>query len=190
MMANSQVVWSLFIRIFHWILVILFILAYITSSTGDDDWHMILGYGVTLLLIARIFYGFLSRGYGKFSQFMYSPMVVWMHVKGIFQGRPAHYEGHSPAGSVMVFALIGGLLLLVTAGLLYQAWGEYEGPLWWLNVMPSDGLAHQMWHLHKWLPDILIGFIVLHVLGVLLACIQHHENLVKAMFTGKKCKGE
>jgi len=188
-MVRSQMVWSLFIRVFHWSLVTLFVLAYITSSSGDDDWHMILGYAITILLLARILYGFFSTGYGRFSRFVYAPKEVWSHAKGIVQGKPAHYEGHSPIGSLMVFTLIGCLLILVFAGLIYQAWGEYEGPLWWLGFMPSDGFAHQMWDFHKWFPDVLIALIVLHVLGVLLACAQHRENLVRSMITGKKCKG-
>jgi len=185
-MTHPQMVWSLFIRVFHWSLVVLFVLAYVTSFSGDDDWHMILGYAVTILLLVRVVYGFSSQGYARFSQFIYTPKHIWQHAKDIVCGHPAHYMGHSPVGSLMVFALIAGLLLLVFAGLTYQAWGEYEGPLWWLGWMPNDGLAHLMWDFHKWFPDILIGLIVLHVLGVLLACVQHKENLVRAMLTGKK----
>jgi len=188
-MKHPQVVWSLFIRVFHWSLVILFVLAYMTSSSGDDDWHMILGYAVTVLLLTRVIYGLVSTGYGRFSQFVYSPKDVWGHAKEIVHGHPSHYDGHSPMGAVMVFALIGCLLALVFAGLIYQAWGEYEGPLWWLGWMPSDTLAHLMWDFHKWMPDVFIGLIVLHVLGVLLACAQHRENLVRAMVTGEK-RGE
>jgi len=189
MMKHPQMVWSLFVRVFHWSLVLLFVLAYITATNGYGDWHMMIGYAVTVLLLARIVYGFLSTGYGRFSRFIYSPKAIWEHGKEIFQGHPEHYAGHSPMGGLMVFALIGSLLTLVFAGLIYQGWGEYEGPLWWLDWMPGDAFAHQMWHLHKWLPDILIGLIGLHVLGVLLACAQHRENLIRAMITGKKIQG-
>jgi len=185
-MAQTVAVWSLFIRFFHWGLVALFVLAYYTSSSGDDDIHMIAGYGVSLLLVLRLMYGFTSKGYAKFSSFVYTPMKVLTHLKQIAQNRSDHYTGHSPAGSAMVFTLLLLLLVLTVSGLVLQGYFEYEGPLWNLGWMPSSVVAHGAEWVHKRLPDILIGFIILHVLGVLLASVQHKENLVRAMITGRK----
>ncbi len=185
-MTQTTKVWSVFIRVFHWSLALLFVASYVTSSTGDDDIHMILGYIVTVLLLARVIYGCTTTGHGRFSNFMYAPSVVWEHAKEIAGNHPKHYVGHSPMGSAMVFALLISLLVLATSGLLYQAWGEYEGPLWWLQVMPSDGLGHEAWDLHRFLPDVLWGLIVLHILGVIVASVQHKENLPRAMVTGLK----
>jgi len=184
--TQTTKVWSMFIRVFHWSLVLFFVAAYITSSSGDDDIHMILGYIVSVLLFVRIVYGFTTQGYGRFSNFLYAPPMIWQHAKEIACNQPKHYLGHSPMGSAMVFALLILLLVLATSGLLYQGWGEYEGPLWWLDMMPSDVLGHDAWAVHRVLPDILWGFIALHIAGVALASIQHKENLPRAMVTGFK----
>jgi len=185
-MSQKEVVWTAFIRIFHWSLVALFIAAYVTSTSGDDELHLIFGYAVTILIVMRIVYGFWSLGYARFSRFLYTPAKIWQHSKQMMQNRPDHYIGHSPVGSLMVFALLLLLLVLTTAGLISEGWSEYEGPLWMLGIMPSDAVGHWAKHIHEFLPDVLIVLIILHVLGVLLACVQHKENLVRAMLTGRK----
>ena len=53
-------------------------------------------------------------------------------------------------------------------------------------MMPSNALGHDAWELHRMLPDILWVLIVLHIAGVVLASIQHKENLPRAMVTGLK----
>ena len=102
--TQTTKVWSVFIRVFHWSLVLLFVAAYITSSSGDDDIHMVLGYMVSVLLLARMVYGFTTQGHGRFSKFCYPLSTIWQHAKGIARNQPEHYLGHSPMGSAMVFA--------------------------------------------------------------------------------------
>ena len=40
--------------------------------------------------------------------------------------------------------------------------------------------------MHETLANLVVGLIVVHVLGVLIASFEHKENLVKAMITGRK----
>jgi len=184
-MRETHHVWSLFIRIFHWSLVVLFVLAYYTSTSGDDDLHAICGYMITGLLILRVLYGFFSSGYAKFTNFLYSPAKFLQHGKQIIENKPEHYIGHSPMGAYMVFSLLLLLLMLVVTGLISQGWTEYEGPLWAVHMMPNDALGRWSENMHEALPDMLIGFIILHISGVFIACRQHNTNLVRVMITGK-----
>jgi len=184
-MKEAKNIWSLYIRIFHWSLVLLFALAYYTSTSGDDDLHAIFGYMISVLLLTRVLYGFFSSGYAKFSNFLYSPAKFFKHAKQIITNQPEHCIGHSPMGAYMVFSLLALLLTLVFTGLISQGWTEYEGPLWVMHIMPSDVLGRWAENIHEALPDVLIILIGLHIAGVLLACRQHKINLVRIMITGK-----
>lgn len=160
--------------------------SYVTSTSGDDDIHIIAGYTMTLLLFMRLLWGLFGSDYGRFSKFFFSFSEIVVHGKQIIGNKPQHYVGHSPLGAVMVYTLLLLLWLTVSLGLTSQAWTEYTGPFWFLHMMPSDTWGRIAENGHEFLPNVLIVCIVLHVLGVFLACYQHRENLVKAMVTGYK----
>jgi cytochrome b561 len=64
MNTNNQIlVWDLSVRVFHWSLVLFFIVAY---ATGDDknSPHRYVGYAVLGLVAARIFGGLRSQACG------------------------------------------------------------------------------------------------------------------------------
>lgn len=45
---------------------------------------------------------------------------------------------------------------------------------------------HQIEEIHETFINVMLGLIVLHVLGVLASSRAHHENLIRAMWTGTK----
>jgi cytochrome b len=104
----------------------------------------------------------------------------------MLQNNPGHYFGHNPAGALMVFALLGLLLMIFITGLITLAVIDYEGPLLFLTDYFSDEASYTVHHLHVWLIDFALVMIPLHLLGVAAGSIQHKENLVRAMITGKK----
>jgi cytochrome b len=68
-------VWDLFVRLFHWSLVGLFIIAY---ATGDEveRVHIAAGYVIAGLLALRIIWGFIGPPHAPFSSFVRSPQEV------------------------------------------------------------------------------------------------------------------
>jgi cytochrome b len=55
-------------------------------------------------------------------------------------------------------------------------------------MMTTDAFWGAEWveHLHEGLVYATLGLIALHVAGVIATSIEHRENLVKAMITGRK----
>ena len=50
----------------------------------------------------------------------------------------------------------------------------------------QDDASDLVVDLHGLSTDILLGVILLHLIGVLISSILHHENLVRSMITGYK----
>ena len=179
-------VWDLPTRLFHWTLVFSFMCAYLTAEFHFGFIHTWIGYFLCLLLLVRVVLGFTGNQFARFNSFIFSPQETIAYLRAMLQNNPKHYFGHNPAGALMVFALLGLLALIFITGLMTLAVIDYEGPLLFLTDYFSDEASYAVHHLHKWLIDIALVMIPLHLLGVAAGSIQHKENLVRAMITGKK----
>lgn len=202
---NQVKVWDIGVRLFHWSLVILFFVAYLTGE-DESELHIYAGYGVIALLVFRIIWGFIGSKYARFSDFIYGPGAVIRYVKSLFSGAPDHYLGHNPVGGWMVFLLMVSLVGVSWSGLeLYaveghgplanqqeliistaQANGEREDD----DDNDEDGRGEQeeeFWEeIHEAFSNFTLVLVLLHIAGVIVSSIKHRENLVKAMITGYK----
>lgn len=164
-------VWDPFVRLFHWSLVGLFAFAFLTG----DEWksaHIYAGYAVGLLVLARMFWGLFGSEHARFSSFVYSPLTVLSFLRDTASMRARRYIGHNPAGGVMVIALILSVGAIAATGYMMTT-NAFWGVEWVEEA-------------HKTLVWFTIGLIVMHVAGVIFASIEHKENLVRSMFTGRK----
>jgi len=185
--ATTIKVWDLPIRLFHWTLVIGFSSAYLTAKFHLNDIHTLIGYGLCILLVGRIYLGFFGSHYSRFDSFVFSPSETVAYLRSMFgKHPPKHYLGHNPAGALMVFSLLGVLALIFTTGLLTLATIDFEGPLLALEHHFSDESSYAVRKLHEFLSNATLVLIALHLAGVAGGSIQHRENLVRAMITGNK----
>ncbi|MCK5525201.1 MAG: cytochrome b/b6 domain-containing protein [Thiomargarita sp.] len=182
-------IWDLPTRLFHWLLVFAFILAWL--SQGDDrylDIHVFSGYLFLGLLLFRLIWGIVGSHYARFSHFAFGWAKVWHYLKTLFtqqHSRKAriHFFGHNPAGSWAVFLILGLSLIVSLTGLLTLG-GEEQHGLFAGVINFALGNTFHWWHnIIAWL---MLCFIGIHILGVLIESRLHHENLVKAMITGFK----
>lgn len=179
-------VWDLFIRLFHWTLVTCFATAYISGEFYASEIHVLAGYTLCALVVARIYWGFKGSHHARFRSFFFPPGETLAYVRSMFTGRPKHYFGHNPAGAMMVFTLLCLLAALLATGLATLAAIDFEGPLLFIANSVNDETSYALRSLHELLANIALMLIVLHICGAILGSIQHRENLVKAMITGKK----
>lgn len=185
--AIAQIrVWDVPVRLFHWLLVIGFALAYLTAEVHLPVIHIWLGYALIALLLFRVFWGFAGTPYARFSSFIFSVPETLAYIRSLRGGQPLHYYGHNPAGALMVFALLAVLTAIFITGLLALAAVDYAGPLLFLANTVSDDSAYLFRNAHDWLVNVALLLIPLHLLGVVSGSLYHKENLVRAMVTGMK----
>jgi cytochrome b len=164
-------VWDLFVRLFHWSLVIFFVIAY---ATGDEIElvHIAAGYAIAALLALRIVWGFVGPRHARFSSFVRSPGEVLAYLRDVLRFRAARYIGHNPAGGAMILALMALLGATCVTGYMMTT-DAYWGAKWVEEV-------------HGALANVTVALIALHVLGVIVASFEDRENLITAMVTGSK----
>jgi cytochrome b len=184
--ADSVTVWDFFVRFFHWTLVLGFATAFISGEVHASTIHVWVGYLLCVLLALRLYWGLRGSEYARFRSFFFSPGETLAYFRSMFTGHPKHYYGHNPAGALMVFALLGLLVLIFVSGLLTLAAIDFEGPLLFLANRVSDEASYAFRDIHEFLPIVGLVLVSLHILGVIAGSIQHKENLVRAMLTGKK----
>ncbi|MDD5460442.1 MAG: cytochrome b/b6 domain-containing protein [Methylococcales bacterium] len=175
-------VWDLPIRIFHWLLVAGFFVAYLTE---DDllNVHVWAGYLVLGLLLFRLVWGFTGNNYARFSSFLCSPVQSAAYVKDVIAAKAKRYIGHNPAGALMILLLLISLLATSITGLAVYGADQGAGPLAYMV-----GSSHEkMWEeVHESFANFTLFLVVVHIAGVIIESIIHRENLAKAMWNGYK----
>ncbi|WP_338589502.1 cytochrome b/b6 domain-containing protein [Shewanella khirikhana] len=139
-MQEKKYVWDIFVRTFHWSLVIAFVVSYVS---GDElqSLHVASGYFILGLILMRLVWGFIGSKHARFSDFVRSPVAAFGYLKGLISGdsRDAgpRYEGHNPAGGLMVLMLLGSILATGFSGLKILGY-EGEGPFAQTDIVQSD----------------------------------------------------
>ncbi len=164
-------VWDILVRFFHWSLVLAYIIVWITSEAWENA-HNYVGYFIGGLLTIRIIWGLIGTKYARFSQFIYRPSTIISYIKDSLHHKSKRYIGHNPAGGAMVVALLLSLIGVTITGIMMTMTAFFG--LEWVE------------ELHEAAAILTLVLVVIHIAGVILASLQHKENLVKAMLTGWK----
>lgn len=185
--ANQVKVWDPLVRVFHWTLVSAFFTAYLTGDgEGWLDIHTFAGYTVLGLVLVRLLWGFVGTRHARFTDFVRGPGTVFGYLREVVALHPRRYLGHNPAGGLMVVLLLVSLLATTVFGMAVYATEEHAGPLvGWLGGV--GGFWKEAFEeLHEFFANLTLFMVVVHVAGVLVESLLHGENLVRAMFTGRK----
>ncbi len=173
-------IWDLPHRLFHWLLAVSVVAAYITAKIGGEliDWHGRLGIFILGLLVFRIIWGFIGSTHSRFSTFFPTFSRITAYLKGQWQG-----IGHNPLGALSVIALLLAVAVQVGTGLFANDDIAFEGPLF--DFIDKD-FSDKLTGLHSTTFYVLLGFVVLHIIAVVFYRFVKKTNLVKPMLTGKK----
>ncbi len=183
---SSVRVWDLPTRTFHWVLALTIIGSVLSAKIGGNAmvWHFRCGYVVLALLAFRLLWGLIGGRWSRFASFIYAPGTLLRYLRGQSRADEHHEVGHSPLGSLSVFALLGFLALQVATGLVADDEIASVGPL---NRFVSGSLAGEAtgWHKNygQW---ILLTLVALHLLAVLYYVAVRKKQLVGPMIVGDK----
>jgi cytochrome b len=180
---RTVLVWDIFIRVFHWLIVALVAAAYATWRLNWMVWHGWVGDAVLTLLLFRLSWGFFGGETARFSGFLTSPRTVLQHLKHSLRREPDDQVGHNPAGGWMVLILLALLLIETLTGLYVANDIADEGPM--TEMMPAPA-ANAIASSHAIVWDALLAAIVLHVLAIAAFAAIKGQNLLRPMITGTK----
>jgi len=164
-------VWDLFVRLFHWSLVVTFTLEALVLDE-DSNLHEQVGYFVLALIGARIIWGLVGTKYARFSSFKPSIPAAIGQLGDMATQRETAHMGHSPLGALMIYNLLVSIALIGFTGWLMTTnmfWG-------------SDGIEE----LHEGLVIWAGASVGVHIVAVIFESRRSHVNLAKAMVTGYK----
>ncbi|MDR0274351.1 MAG: cytochrome b/b6 domain-containing protein [Burkholderiaceae bacterium] len=164
-------VWDAPVRIGHWLMAGGFALAWLTGER--EAWrlvHVLAGGTVTAAALFRLVWGVAGSRHARFASFMRGPRQAFGYLKSLLRSAPTHYAGHNPAGAWAVVLLL--LLALLSGASGWLTYQEIGGG--WLEKA------------HEACTSAMLAVAAAHVLGVLASSLAHRENLVTAMFTGRK----
>lgn len=187
--TNEIRVWDPLIRVFHWTLALAVLVALITED--DLLWaHTWAGYTVLGLVAVRWVWGFIGSEHARFSDFVRPPRETLSYLGDVAAFRARRYLGHNPAGGAMVVAMLLLLPLVALSGMAVYGYLEFSGPLAGLFSASPDTWGAVLKEIHELLADLLLALVGLHLAGVAIASLQHRENLVRSLWTGRKSKHE
>ncbi len=185
-------VWDAPTRLTHWLLVILFAVSWWTAENRDAEifgryameWHRWSGYAMLGLLIFRVLWGLFGTSTSRFSHFVRGPREIWEHVRHLGDRAATGVYGHNALGAISVVIM---LLLLVAQVVM----GLYSGDI---DGIESGPLASKIEFdttrvfakYHALGFEVLQWIVLLHVLAVVYYLVFKRDNLIGAMFTGRK----
>jgi cytochrome b len=111
-------------------------------------------------------------GHARFADFLHRPGRTLEYAHKMLLRKEPRYIGHNPLGGWMTIALLCIVALVGASGWLYTT-DRFWGVAWVESV-------------HRRATNVLLILAALHVAGVFYASARHRENLIGAMFHGRK----
>lgn len=179
-------VWDLPLRLFHWAWAGVVVAAVVTGQVGGNalEWHVKLGQAALGLLVFRVLWGVLGGRWARFQSFLYGPGALVRHLTGRPRAGERFDVGHSPLGSLSVWALLGVGAVQIASGLMSDDEIATSGPL---AARFDESLVSLATHIHtEWGVPIVIGLVLLHVLALWVYRLKGRPSLVRPMITGDK----
>jgi cytochrome b len=164
-------VWDWPLRLWHWALALFVSVAWFTPNQYDSL-HRFAGYVVIGLLVFRLGWGFVGTRHSRFRTLRASLRAAPAYLWDLRHGNTGRYTGLNPAGAAMMVALLSLLTISTITGAMHVT-VRFFG-VWWVEDT------------HTYSSYAVMIVILLHVTGTVVTSVFQRENLIAAMFTGRK----
>jgi len=165
-------VWSLPTRLFHALLVLSILGAYLSSEEDNRLlWHAVFGFTVGTLVLFRIVWGLWGPEHSRFADFDLKPSSLVAYMLTLFSSKKA-YVGHNPAAGFAVIGIIAVTLLIALTGMLTYGIQENRGLFAFLHGTFFKEMK-LFKEIHEVLATLLYFLIGAHIGGVLLDRLLH-----------------
>jgi cytochrome b len=181
--ARAVRVWDLPVRLFHWTLVALVLTSWVARELGEMEAHRLSGYGILVLVLFRVLWGFVGSRHARFADFVRTPAAMRAYMKDTLAGRPTRFLGHNPAGGWSVLAMLACLLVQALTGLFLTDDILFDAPF---HGVLSKQWTERLDALHEANFALLLVLIGVHVSAIAFYRLVKRENLVAPMITGRK----
>jgi cytochrome b len=164
-------VWGIAVRLLHWTLAAAVATAWFAAER-HPTLHQTAGYVALAAVALRLLLGVTGSGHARFDRFMRGPRATLRYAAAVWRRREPRHLGHNPLGGWMAVALLACVLAVAATGWLYTTLDYWGDP--------------RVEALHRRLAWTLIALTAAHLAGVVHTSVRHRENLVAAMFSGRK----
>lgn len=178
-------VWDAPTRLFHWAIVLLLILSYVSIEKNWIQIHFYSGYTVLSLLLFRVVWGFVGSDTSRFGNFLRNPLEGLRHLAQFGRREPDTEIGHNAAGGWMVLVILAALFVQTGTGLFAREDEDLiEGPL---AHDISNAAGNWATTIHSFnFYYVILSLVALHILAIIAYAVVKRHDLVRAMVTGKK----
>lgn len=172
-------IWTLPTRIFHGLLTVGFVVAYILGDFEDlENLHFAFGNFVGTLIFFRLLFGFFGPLYSNFKDFPIGLKNQKQFIKTYFS-KTKIYVGHNPVASfVMLSLLLIGLMCSISGYLLYASENDI------FNIAINKDFLEES---HEVLASLFLILTGIHLFGILGDRIFNRKTgTLQSIFTGYK----
>jgi len=183
--ARGHTIWDLPLRLYHGCMVVLLVLQFGTAEWGwlDMHWHFRFGYAFLALLLFRVAWAFAGSDNVRLRRLLSGPAALLDYARHWRTTPASRFAGHNPFGGWATVLIVGALLLQAISGLATGDDIEWFGP--WADRLPAAWAARAAW-LHHLLPNLILLLVAMHVIAVASYFLLKRENLVLAMWHGRR----
>ncbi len=177
-------VWDLPLRLFHWLLTLLTVAAFLTSQGEEwSRWHNRIGLSIAVLLVFRLLWGVVGSSTARFVSFVRAPREVSSYLAYVWRTPTpmTAAPGHNPAGGWMVLLLLAAYLAQCVSGMFADDDVSWHGPL---AAQASANWVRAMVWLHAWNFRFILALLALHLSAIAFYQLIKKVNLIGPMVHG------